>query len=210
MTRAALLALLLTVAPLLGGCPGGSESLGETPAETNPGSAGPTTTPGPTTTAGEFVHCRVPTDEDAWASEVLQYVNDERVSRGLPALKPDAGLAEQADVHACAMIDYNFFDHTNPVTGSTPADRFAASGFKGYTCGENIAAGQLTPAQVVTEWMNSPGHRSNILSADFTHLGVGIRQGGRYGIYWVQLFGGLPKGGGQESIRITSGRERSR
>jgi len=184
MTRTGLLGWLLMAGLILGGCPGGLTGSGNPADATNPGSTSGTTT------AGEFVDCRVPAEEVAWAAEVLQHVNDERTSRGLTALEPDSGLAEQAAAHACAMIHYGFFDHTNPVTGSTPFDRFEASGFRGYACGENIAAGELTPAQVVTEWMNSPGHQANILATDFTHVGIGIRQGGPYRIYWVQLFGG--------------------
>jgi uncharacterized protein YkwD len=187
MARIALLVLLLTVGLTLGGCPSGPSGPSGT---SDPAGAPDPNSAVSTAVAGEFVDCREPAEEAAWAAEVLQRVNDERTSYGLTALAPDAGLAEQAAAHACAMIHYGFFDHTNPDTGSTPMDRFAASGFEGYACGENIAAGQSTPAEVVTGWMNSPGHRANILSAAFTHLGIGIRQGGLYRIYWVQLFGG--------------------
>jgi uncharacterized protein YkwD len=56
-----------------------------------------------------------------------------------------------------------------------------------YACGENIAAGQQTPAQVVEAWMNSSGHRANILNPNFTHMAVGIDKGGNMGMYWCQL-----------------------
>ena len=140
---------------------------------------------------GEFPECHIPPEEDEWAAQVLDLVNQERTSRGLNALQANAGLAREADIEACEMIHYDYFDHVNPVTGTTPMDRFAASGFKGLIFGENLAAGVPTPAEVVTGWMNSPDHRDNILDPEFTHLGVGVRLGGEYRIYWVQLFGGV-------------------
>jgi uncharacterized protein YkwD len=143
---------------------------------------------------GEFPDCRIPAQEDAWAAEVLALVNQERTGRGLCALQASSELAQAANEQACAMIHYNFFDHTNPVTGDTPTERFIACGFQGDIYGENLAAGPTTPEQVVEGWMNSPGHRHNILLPEFTHLGVGVRLGGQYAVYWVQVFAAADTG----------------
>jgi uncharacterized protein YkwD len=96
-------------------------------------------------------------------------------------------------MHAEAMKDQGFFEHENPFTGEDPSSRGEQAGY-GPNVGENIAMGYQTPRQVVRGWMNSPGHRENILS-DYLHLGVGILKGGsgKYGpgdwFYWVQNFG---------------------
>ena len=87
------------------------------------------------------------------------------------------------------MIYYDFFAHENPFTRTELRDRAEEFGYEFQVIGENLAAGQATPAQAMNDWMNSPGHRANILNADFTELGVGIRTGGTYGTYWVQEFG---------------------
>lgn len=176
MMRIVPLGLLLATGLVLGGCP---------VAAVGPGSIADLNA-----TPGEFADCRVPGSEETWAAEILQRVNDERTRRGLTALEPSDKLARQAGAYACEMIHYGFMDHANPTTGSTTADRVLASGFEGNLFGENLAAGDMTPAQVVAGWMDSPPHRATLLTAGFTHLGVGIRRGGVYGTYWVQLFGG--------------------
>ncbi len=183
--RAVQVGLLLTLGAILGGCP---PTL--VPVDTRVSGSEPVNTTGGTAGTGEFSDCYVPAHGSQWAAEVVQRVNDERAKYGLSPLAAHAGLSEQANKEACAMIHYNFFDHINPADGTSPLDRFQASGYEGSSCGENIAAGQLTPAQVVAGWINSPDHQVNILSPAFTDIGVGIRQGGPYRIYWVQLFGG--------------------
>jgi len=82
-----------------------------------------------------------------------------------------------------------FYSHTSPE-GTQPWDRAAAAGARHRSIGENIACGQRSPAEVVDGWMNSPGHRANILKPDFTHIGIGFAGGGPAGTYWTQLFGG--------------------
>lgn len=183
--------LLLSVGLLLGGCLGDTSLSGSS---TTGGSASTGTTAGTSTSvtdlATQYPSCSAVSDPAAMAAEVLRLVNEERTSRGLGALSSSDVLAEQAMLHACEMIQYTFFAHENPRNGSTPGDRITASGFPAAAWGENIAAGQSTPQEVVTGWMNSDGHRANILNANYTHLGVGVRRGGFYGIYWVQLFAG--------------------
>ena len=81
-----------------------------------------------------------------------------------------------------------FYAHTSP-DGGEPWHRAAAAGSARRTIGENIACGQRSPAEVVRGWMDSPGHRANILKPAFTHIGVGFAGGGPAGTYWTQLFG---------------------
>jgi uncharacterized protein YkwD len=84
------------------------------------------------------------------------------------------------------MAARDFFDHTNP-DGDGPGERVTAAGYRWATYGENIAKGQRTPAQVMESWMNSPGHRANILNCSFEEIGIGLHDGG--GPYWTQVFG---------------------
>src|SRR5919109_1185606 len=79
------------------------------------------------------------------------------------------------------------------VTAGPAHDRDAVAGYTGWSAiGENIAAGYPTPEAVVAGWMSSPGHRANILSPNFTEIGIGLAQGGKYGSYWTQDFGTRP------------------
>ncbi|WP_328656082.1 CAP domain-containing protein [Streptomyces sp. NBC_00334] len=122
-------------------------------------------------------------------AEVVGLTNRERAGAGLPPLSVDARLATAAQAHSADMVVRDFYSHTDP-DGGRPWDRAAAAGATRGTVGENIACGQRSPADVVEGWMNSPGHRANILKTDFTHIGVGLAGGGRAGTYWTQLFGG--------------------
>ncbi|MGC9500200.1 CAP domain-containing protein [Streptomyces sp. WG7] len=122
-------------------------------------------------------------------AEVVGLTNRERAGAGLPALAVDARLAHAAQAHSADMVARDFYSHTDP-DGGKPWDRAAAAGATRRTVGENIACGQRSPADVVEGWMNSPGHRANILKPDFTHIGIGLAGGGRAGTYWTQVFGG--------------------
>lgn len=122
------------------------------------------------------------------AAEVVDLTNGERARAGLPPLARDPLLAAAAQAHCADMVARDFYSHTSP-DGSRPWDRAAAAGSARRTIGENIACGQRSAAEVVRGWMNSPGHRANILKPDFTHIGVGFAGGGRSGTYWTQLFG---------------------
>ncbi|WP_077799160.1 CAP domain-containing protein [Streptomyces sp. JHA26] len=126
---------------------------------------------------------------DRATGEVVGLTNRERARAGLPGLAADPRLTTAAQAHSADMVARNFYSHTDP-DGGRPWDRAAAAGATRRTVGENIACGQRSPAEVVEGWMNSPGHRANILRADFTHIGVGLAGGGRAGMYWTQLFGG--------------------
>ncbi len=160
------------------------------------GRPAPDTTPA-TATAGDLVElvtpsssgCRTPNDAAAWAAEVLRLTNEARLAIGVDPVEWSAPLASQAEEYACEMIDLDFFAHVNPETGSTLRDRADSFSYEYWAIGENLAGGQTTPAQVVREWLESPSHRENLLNPAYTELGVGVRIGGEYRIYWVQEFG---------------------
>ncbi len=115
--------------------------------------------------------------------EVLELVNKERAAVGRPALRFDVSLAKAARAHAKDMVERNYFSHTSPEGGMF-SERAMASGYEGFPRGENIAVGQQSPQAVMESWMNSPGHRNNILDDQATALGVGLD-----GTHWVQVFG---------------------
>ncbi|GAA0584514.1 CAP domain-containing protein [Streptomyces crystallinus] len=121
-------------------------------------------------------------------SAVVALTNGRRARAGLRPLADDTHLASAAQAYSADMAARGFYSHTSPE-GLEPWDRARAAGAAHRGIGENIACGQRTAAEVVEGWMNSPGHRANILKPDFTHLGVGFAGGGRAGTYWTQLFG---------------------
>jgi uncharacterized protein YkwD len=123
------------------------------------------------------------------AAEVIALTNAERAAAGLPPLADDRLLTNAAQAHSADMVARDFYSHTSP-DGSEPWHRASAAGSTHRTVGENIACGQRSPAEVVRGWMDSPGHRANILKPAFTHIGIGFAGGGRAGTYWTQLFGG--------------------
>ncbi|MCR2806162.1 CAP domain-containing protein [Paenibacillus soyae] len=140
-----------------------------TPAPT----AKPTATPAPTTTAPAASTIQ---------QQVVTLVNQERAKLGLPALQMDTLLNKVATEKARDMDVNNYFSHTSPTYGS-PFDMMKSFGVKYSYAGENIASGQPTAARVMSDWMNSPGHRANIVSPNFTKIGVGYVNG-----EWVQMF----------------------
>ena len=119
--------------------------------------------------------------------EVLSLVNQERSKIGLKPLQMDWELARVARMKSQDMAQKNYFSHTSPTYGS-PFDMMKQFGINFRTAGENIASGQQTPKEVMESWMNSQGHRENILKPDYTHLGVGYYRGGSYGHMWTQMF----------------------
>jgi uncharacterized protein YkwD len=116
---------------------------------------------------------------------VVALVNQERASAGCGPVVADAGLASVAAAHSADMRDRDYFDHVN-LDGLDPFDRADAAGQDARA--ENIAWGQQDPGAVMTAWMNSSGHRENILNCDLSRLGVGIADSGK-GPFWTQLFG---------------------
>ncbi|MGI6176537.1 MAG: SafA/ExsA family spore coat assembly protein [Christensenellales bacterium] len=121
-----------------------------------------------------------------YETEVIRLVNDIRVSRGLKPLKENWELSRVARYKSQDMHDNKYFSHTSPVYGS-PFTMIKNFGLSYRTAGENIAMGYRTPQQVVDGWMNSSGHRANILNASYTQIGVGYVASGHY---WTQMFMG--------------------
>ncbi|WP_297132054.1 CAP domain-containing protein [Terrisporobacter sp.] len=119
--------------------------------------------------------------------EVLRLVNVERSKRGLNELNLNTELSRIATLKSQDMINKNYFSHTSPTYGS-PFDMMKKFNISYKTAGENIAMGQKTPAQVVEAWMNSEGHRANILNKNYTDLGVGVAKDSKGTIYWTQMF----------------------
>ena len=121
----------------------------------------------------------------AYAQEVVRLVNLERANAGLPALAMDAQLSAAAAIRA-GEIDASF-SHTRP-DGTSCFTVLRELGIPYRACGENIAKGSPTPARVVEGWMNSAGHRANILNKNFTTIGVGVHEDAAGVMHWAQLF----------------------
>ena len=119
--------------------------------------------------------------------QVLDLVNAERAKYGLSALTWADDLANIARAHSQDMIRRNYFDHTDP-DGRSPFDRLKNAGIRYRYAAENIAYGQKSPAAVMNAWMNSSGHRKNILNANLKEIGVGAVSSSGGTIYWTQLF----------------------
>lgn len=127
----------------------------------------------------------VPDQEgQAVEAEVVRLVNVERAKVGLPALKNDWELARVAEHKSQDMATKKYFDHNSPTYGS-PFTMLKNYGISYRSAGENIAQGQRSAAEVVNAWMNSSGHRANILNKNYTHIGVGYVSNGNY---WTQMF----------------------
>ncbi|MBN6886884.1 putative YkwD family protein/spore coat assembly protein SafA [Cytobacillus horneckiae] len=120
-------------------------------------------------------------------AEVVKLVNQERAKAGLKPLKENWELSRVARFKSQDMIDRRYFDHHSPTYG-TPFKMMTDFGITYRSAGENIAAGQTSAQAVVNAWMNSDGHRKNILSSHYTEIGVGYVKGGSYGHYWTQMF----------------------
>jgi uncharacterized protein YkwD len=129
-------------------------------------------------------------NQNEYNSALLELTNIERRKAGLPPLRFSSTLGQAAQDHAEDMVRNNFFDHAGS-NGSQPEQRAKARGYSYSYVGENIAAGNATPEETIRQWMNSSGHRENILSADYTEIGFGYVKNSsyQYGHVWVQVFG---------------------
>lgn len=119
--------------------------------------------------------------------EVIRLVNIERSKNGLAPLSKNWELSRVARYKSQDMINKNYFSHTSPTYGS-PFDMMKNFGIKYSTAGENIAYGQKTAQEVMNAWMNSSGHRKNILSPNYTQIGVGLATNSSGVRYWTQMF----------------------
>lgn len=116
--------------------------------------------------------------------QVVELTNQERRNHGLSPLEVDHTLANVAREKSNDMHQNNYFSHTSPTHGS-PFDMIRDMGVSYTMAAENIAHGQTSAEQVVQQWMESPGHRQNILNEQFTHIGVGYQPNGHH---WTQMF----------------------
>lgn len=121
---------------------------------------------------------------NAYEQQVVDLTNKERAKYGLPPLKVDAALSKVAREKSRDMAINRYFSHNSPTYGS-PFDMMRKFGISYTAAGENIAKGQRTPQEVVAAWMNSEGHRANILNKNYTHIGVGFEENG---YIWTQQF----------------------
>ena len=124
--------------------------------------------------------------QKSFEDQVLVLVNKERAHYGLRPLTMDESLRNVARVKSSDMSANNYFSHTSPTYGS-PFDMLKQFGINYSSAAENIAQGYTTPEAVVNGWMNSSGHRANILNASYTKIGIGYEANGNY---WTQLFMG--------------------
>ncbi|WP_204043314.1 CAP domain-containing protein [Acrocarpospora phusangensis] len=122
----------------------------------------------------------------ALENEAVRLTNSARQREGCRPLRTDERLRKAARAHSADMAARNYFSHDS-LDGRTPWDRIRAAGYA-YPAAENIARGQRTPGEVVEAWLNSPGHRANIVNCDLKAIGIGIRLGSG-GPWWTQNFG---------------------
>lgn len=158
------------VYPNSGGSTTGSSSGGTTGSENSSSNNSGTTTAGLTS------------DE----LEVFNLINEQRTQNGLAALKIDTEVQNVARIKAQDMVNNNYFSHTSPTYGS-PFDMLKSFKVSYKTAGENIA-GNSSNSAAVTAWMNSSGHKANILNSSFNYTGIGVIKGSKYGKIYVQMF----------------------
>lgn len=118
--------------------------------------------------------------------EVFNLINEQRTKNGLSALKIDSEVQNVARIKAQDMVNNNYFSHTSPTYGS-PFDMLNSFKVSYKTAGENIA-GNSSNSSAVTAWMNSSGHKANILNSSFNYTGIGAVKGSKYGKIYVQMF----------------------
>lgn len=167
-------------------------SLNTAPAPAEPSK--PTEQPAPatnaetTTKATAPIATAVPSAEyGTMEQQVVALVNKERAANGLAELNVNYSLAGVAETKAEDLRDQNYFAHQSPTYGS-PFEMMEQFSIRFSTAGENLARGQRTPEEVVEDWMESPGHKANILNSDYTEIGVGYVKANNGYAYWVQHF----------------------
>jgi uncharacterized protein YkwD len=146
---------------------------------------------GPALAAETKARPAVAVDKVAYENEVVALTNRQRQAHGCPALRIDERLVAAARTHSVNMVQQGFFSHTG-ADGSSFVVRETRAGYPQRSASaENIAWGYRTPQDVVTGWMNSPGHRANILNCGSIAVGVGLAYTGGGSAYWTQDFGRL-------------------
>lgn len=148
----------------------------EAPKQEKPAEQVPNERPAPAPNKEEQSQSQLP-QLNEYEQQVFDLTNNERTKQGLAPFKVDLELSRVAREKSRDMAGSGYFAHNSPTYGS-PFDMMKSYGITYRTAGENIAKGQRTPSEVVNAWMNSPGHRANILNGNFTHIGVGyVEQG---------------------------------
>ncbi|MFF5233809.1 CAP domain-containing protein [Dactylosporangium sp. NPDC000521] len=148
----------------------------------------PTTAPTKTPTTAPTTPATKPVESSSLETEVVTLTNNYRKANGCGALRIDTRLVAAARNHSTDMVTNNFFSHTGS-NGSTFVQREVAAGYTTGASAENIAWGYRTPQDVVTGWINSEGHRANILNCSSVAVGVGLAYKADGTPYWTQDFG---------------------
>ncbi|WP_245237491.1 CAP domain-containing protein [Paenibacillus ihuae] len=170
-----------TPAPVATPVPTATAKPAATPAPT--ATAKPVATPAPAAKpAATAAPAAAASTQATYVKQIVDLVNKERAAAGLSPVSALDSLNKVAAAKATDMRTNNYFSHTSPTYGS-PFDMMATFGITYRAAGENIAMGQKSAQEVMTAWMNSEGHRANILSANFNYIGVGYDNN-----YWVQEF----------------------
>ena len=141
-----------------------------------------------TSTSGGSTGSKATNESNLTADELETFnlINEQRAKNGLSALKIDMEVQRVARIKAQDMVNNNYFSHTSPTYGS-PFDMLKSFGISYKSAGENIA-GNSSNSAAVTAWMNSSGHRANILNSSYNYTGVGVVTGSKYGKIYVQMF----------------------
>lgn len=147
-------------------------------------SSASSSTPSSSQSSSSAVSSAKPSDTLTFEERVVELVNQERAKAGLKSVTMNLKLSNVARAKSQDMHDNNYFSHTSPTYGS-PFDMMKKFGITYRTAGENIAMGYRTPEAVMEGWMNSPGHKANILNSAYTEIGVGYVSDGNY---WTQEF----------------------
>ncbi len=133
-------------------------------------------------TNGDDAPLKMSTEEQ----EVVKLTNVQRKMAGLEELQPDIKLFQSARLHAANMAKQNKLDHE--LDGKTMVDRLQATGYNLESVAENIAWKQTTPRKLIAAWMESEGHKKNMLTSDFVHIGVGMAKNDKGEPYWVAVY----------------------
>jgi uncharacterized protein YkwD len=163
------------------GEPGATATAAPEPSASTPPPTPAPASPTPSPTGAQ------PAGNAAFEAEVVTLVNAERVKASCAAVTVDDRLTTAARAHSADMAARDYFSHTTPE-GVEFATRITNAGYRWGGAGENIAKGQRSPQEVMTSWMNSPGHKANILNCGFKNLGVGVAADATGALLWTQDF----------------------
>ena len=156
------------------------------PSSSSSGNTSSGTTGGSSSTGNSGTSGTQTSNMNSDEKEVFDLINKQRTNNGLPALKNDSEVQRIARIKAQDMVDNNYFSHNSPTYGS-PFDMLKSFKVSYKTAGENIAANSSN-SSAVTAWMNSSGHKANILNSSFNYTGIGVVSSPRYGKMYVQMF----------------------